>query len=85
MPLQICSFDGKLGSSLASAALPVPLGAPVATSVADFTGSFTVAAGVTLIKIVGTGSIAWPGVTEPEKFDGIEFRGVRPAQQFTVA
>lgn len=86
MALQIVAFKGfALPDASGGDTLQVPDGAPVAITANNFTGTYTVPAGCRLIKIKGTGTITWPGDTDPEDFEGIEFRGVRAGQTFVVA
>lgn len=85
MPLQISAFRGGAAMSPVGGMLQVVQGAPAAVSVASFTGAYTVPIDCSLVKIQGVGTIAWPGLAQAEVFDGVEFRGVRAGDVFTVA
>lgn len=85
MALQISAFKGYHLDSENGGELQILDGPPVAVSAASFTGSYTVPVGCSVIRIKGTGSITWDGVSPAETFDGIEFRGLNPGTTFTVA
>lgn len=86
MALQIVAYSGfALQSGNGGEILQVPDGKPLAVTPNTFTGTYTVPAGCRLIKISGTGTITWAGVTNAEDFSAVEFRGVRPGETFTVA
>ena len=87
MALQIVAYRGFAlqDSNAAGEILQVPDGAPISVTLNTFTGTYTVPAGCRLVKISGTGTITWPSVTNAEDFSGVEYRGVRPGQTFTVA
>lgn len=85
MPLQITAFKGYALTDDNGRTIQCADGAPVAVSASDFTGSYTVPAGAKLIRIKGDGTIAWDGVATAEAFSGVEYRGVRAGQTFTVA
>lgn len=85
MPLQIAAYKGYALQDRAYGVLQVPDGPPVAVNATTFTGVYTVPAETYLVKIKGTGTITWPTIATAEAFEGVEFRGVRPGQTFTVA
>lgn len=81
MALTISQFTGM--SELAFNKQPqLPDGYPI--KVDTVTGALTLEATTRLIRIKGTGTIAWPGgVSEP--FDSPEFRAVRGGAQITIS
>jgi len=84
--LQIVAYRGfALPDASGATVIQVPDGPPISMTANTFTGEYTVPAGGRLIKIKGTGTITWPGVSGAEDFEAVEFRGVRPGQTFTVA
>lgn len=85
MPLQISAFSGMVAATPDGQRMQVAQGAPKAVSSASLAGSYTVPDDCFLLKIKGTGTITWNGIANAEAFDGIEWRGVWPGQQFTVA
>lgn len=86
MSLQIVAYKGfALPDASGAAVIQVPDGPPISMTANSFTGLYTVPANCRLVKISGTGSITWDGVSGAEDFASTEFRGVRPGQTFTVA
>lgn len=87
MALQVVAFKGfaLADRNGGSQVLQVPDGAPVDVTANTFTGLYTVPTGCYLVKLSGTGTVTWPSDVTPEDFSGVEFRGVRPGQTFTVA
>lgn len=86
MALQIVAYRGfALPDASGATVIQVPDGPPISMTVNTFTGVYTVPAGCRLVKISGTGTITWAGVSGAEDFTATEFRGVRPGQTFTVA
>jgi hypothetical protein len=86
MSLQIVAFRGfGLPDASGAAILQLPDGEPIDVTPNTFTGVYTVPQGVRFVKLSGTGTVTWTTDATPEDINGIEFRGVRPGQQFTVA
>lgn len=86
MALQIAAYKGyALPDRSGVAVLQMPDGPPIAVNATTFTGVYTVPDGCHMVKIKGTGTITWPTIATAEAFEGVEFRGVRPGQTFTVA
>ncbi|WP_148276538.1 hypothetical protein [Sphingobium sp. SYK-6] len=83
MPLQIVEFNDL--TPLHNGVAQVSLGSPVANTDGEITGEVTLSGKTRIIKIVGDGTIDWGNDTHPEPFRGVEFRGVKPGTQFTVA
>lgn len=87
MPLQVATFKGfaLADRNGGNQILQVPDGPPVDITPNTFTGEYTVPANCFLVKFSGTGTVTWLTDVTPEDFGGVEFRGVRPGQTFTVA
>lgn len=61
----------------------LPDGAPIVVTTAN--GALQLNAATKLIRIHGSGTVAWPGIGTPEPFDGTEYRRVASGITITIA
>ncbi len=88
MPLQIIEFHSAAHDGYG--VIPVPDGLPLAITAPYFTGEYTVGGNTAkreerIVQFTGEGSIAWPGLAEPEQVSSPVARVLRAGTQFTVS